>query len=272
MSSPEEKKEYIFECQLPLVGKLKFSTTDAYFAFVLVALVVILMVAIALDSSWLRGSRENSSTAQQTPPGAPRSAAQKYPPSAIHTAKLLSKAVDEYRGALGMAYTAALGGAYVPVIPYELMQDDFMLTKVADLNLLSTVPGVISIPAEEDPHSIGYGICDGIRTGNAIVEQITAQYNTKLPEILFADIDRVRTTTLHKYFIRYAEGKDCDAFLGALRNERERRDGTRPSGSIAGHPIPYPEAKFSKSEFGAYVAAVQMMEKDLKAIIGTVSR
>ncbi len=267
MSPQEEKKHHSIEFESPRVGKFKLATTNAYLAFAGLALVGV-MGAVALNSSWRHSSSESSSTAQQTSPATAPNNVPKYQPSAIHTAGLLSKAVNKYRGALGMAYTAALGGAYVPVISYELMLDDLMLTTVADLNLLSTIPGVRSIPAEEDPHSIGYGICEGIRSGNAIVEQVTAQYNTKLPEILFADVDRVRTTTLHKYFIRYAEGKSCDVFLGALRNERERRDGTQQPGRIAGHPIPYPEAKFSKDEFRAYVAAVQAMENDVMAIIG----
>lgn len=113
---------------------------------------------------------------------------------------------------------------------------------------------------------MGYGICKGIRGGNTIVEQVTAHYNTKLPEILFADADQVRGTVLHKYFIRYASGTDCEVFLGDLRNARELQKDGKLQG--VGHPIPHPAAKFTKEEFGAYIAAVQKMESDIKTITG----
>jgi hypothetical protein len=163
-----------------------------------------------------------------------------------------------------MVYTAALGGAYVPVFPFELTHDEFMLSMVSRQDLMSTVPNVISISREKDPLSLGYGICDGIRSGDTIAEQVTGQYSAKLPEVLFADIDRIRATSIHKYFRTFSASNDCDVFLGALRNARE------PEGK-GSHPLPRPEAKFSAEEFGAYVAAVHMMELDIEKIIGSSS-
>lgn len=264
MSTVEEKKLHSLELESSKGDKLRLATPSSALAFA----GLLLFCSIVVYFAWLRtGNQPASVTRDNT--AVTSGVSQAYLPSAVHTAKLMSKAVDEYRGAMRMVYTAALGGSYVPVIPYELMLDEFMLKMVADFNLLNTVPNVVSIPKDEDPPSMGYGICEGIRNGNTVIEQVTAQYSTKLPEVLFGDADQLRGTALHKYFIRYAAGTDCEVFLGELRNARERRSDGKVRGF--GHAIPHPAAKFKKEDFGAYIRAVQKMENDIKAIIETTS-
>lgn len=153
MSTVEEKKLHSLELELSKGEKLRLATPNSVLAFAGLLVFGGIFGAVVYFA-WVRNSGAPPSTAQANPPATTPGLSPTYPPSAMHTAKLMSKAVNEYRGAMRMVYTTALGGSYVPVIPYELMLDEFMLEKVAGFNLLNTVQNVISIPAEEDPPSM----------------------------------------------------------------------------------------------------------------------
>ncbi|WP_087750665.1 hypothetical protein [Paraburkholderia caledonica] len=190
-------------------------------------------------------------------------------PSAKQAASLLKIAARKYKSAMGLPFTAALGGAYVPVVPYELLTDKTMLSMVANQKLMEPVPNTDTVP-EDDTESLAYGMCRGVQDGDKQVNDAMMRYGSKIPERLYADIGGVRDTTIYKYFDRFITSGNCDVFLGVIRNRMDQKLGKIRSGQIAANwPIPVDMPSFSVEQFSEYVAAIKTLDIDASYLDGT---
>jgi len=189
-------------------------------------------------------------------------------PSARQAASLLKGAAHTYKSAMGLPFTAALGGAYVPVVPYELLSNKTMLSMVANQKLMEPVPNMETIP-EDDTDSLAYGMCRGVQDGDKQVTDAMTRYGSKIPERLYADIGGVRETTIYKYFDRFISSDGCDVFLGVVRNRIDQKMGRVRSGQIiANWAIPVNLPSFSAEQFAEYVAAVKTLDIDASSLAG----
>jgi hypothetical protein len=190
-------------------------------------------------------------------------------PSARQAASLLKVAAREYKGAMGLPFMAALGGSYVPVVPYELLTNKTMLSMVANQKLMEPVPNITTVP-EDDTESLAYGMCRGVQDGDKQVNDAMMRYGSKIPERLYADIGEIRDTTIYKYFNGFIASNDCDVFLGLIRNRMDEKLGKLRPGQIAANwPIPVNMPSFSVEQFSEYVAAIKAFDNDASSLGGT---
>ncbi|MFM0380094.1 hypothetical protein PQQ72_24105 [Paraburkholderia strydomiana] len=189
-------------------------------------------------------------------------------PSARQAASLLRGAAPAYKSATGLPFTAALGGAYVPVVPYELLTNKTMLSMVANQMLMEPAPNMKTIP-EDDTDSLAYGMCRGVQDGDKQVIDAMTRYGSKIPERLYADIGGVRETTIYKYFDRLIASEGCDVFVGVVRNRMDQKLGrVRPGQIVANWAIPVNLPSFSAEQFAEYVAAVKTLDVDASSLDG----
>lgn len=190
------------------------------------------------------------------------------PPSVMQASALLRDAARTYKNALKPPYQAALGGSYIPVMPYELMRDDFMLSKATRQDLMEPVPNVVTVP-EDATTSLGYNMCQGIRHGDQQVDSTMTRYSAKIPELLYSDIGKVRATAIYRYFSGFAAGSKCDVFLGNIRNRLDAKRGLPSEGQIVAlHPIPAHLPNFSVDDYRAYIGAVQALDQNATSLSG----
>ncbi|REG60861.1 hypothetical protein B0G80_3685 [Paraburkholderia sp. BL6669N2] len=190
------------------------------------------------------------------------------PPSAKQAASLLNVAARRYKSVLGLPFMAALGGAYIPVIPYELLTDRTMLSMVADQQLMEPVPNLETIP-ETDTESLAYGMCQGVKEGDERVNDAMTRYGSKIPERLYADIGTIQGTSIYSYYHGYIASGGCDVFLGVIRNRSDKKLGRPQAGQIAANwAIPLHMPTFSPDQYSEYVAAVETLDSDTSSLGG----
>lgn len=190
------------------------------------------------------------------------------PPSVMQASALLRDAARTYKNALKPPYQAALGGSYIPVMPYELMRDDFMLSKASKQDLMEPVPNVVTFP-EDATTSLGYNMCQGIRHGDQQVDSAMTHYGAKIPETLYSDVGKVRATTVYRYFTSLAAGGKCDLFLGNIRSRLEAKRGLASEWQIAArNPIPAHLPNFSVDDYREYIGAVQALDQNATLLSG----
>jgi hypothetical protein len=183
-----------------------------------------------------------------------------------------SKAAKYFRGALHSAYSAALGGAYVPALPYELMEDKFMLESASKQNFMQSVPNVRHIP-EETATSIAYDICTSIMEGEKTVAETFKLYNAKIPEVYFQDIEKIRATSLYQYFSTFIANKECNVFLGELKNDLIKKRGEQEKyGFVFPNAIPRDTPKFSAQDFKKYIEEVRRLDSHASEILDSSPR
>lgn len=189
-------------------------------------------------------------------------------PSTRQAASLLKIAARQYKSAMGMPFMAALGGSYVPVVPYELLTNKAMLSMVANQNLMEPVPKTNTVP-KEDTESLAYGMCRGVQDGDKQVNETMVRYGSKIPERLYADIGAVQDTIIYKYFNGFIVSGGCDVFLGLIRNRMDKESGKVDAGQIvAKWPIPTETPSFSVEQFSEYVAAIKALDIDASSLDG----
>lgn len=190
------------------------------------------------------------------------------PPSVKQASALLRDAAQTYKSVLKPPYQAALGGSYIPVMPYELMTDSFMLSKASQQDLMEPVPNVVTVP-EDASTSLGYGMCQGIRHGDEQVDSAMTRYSAKIPESLYSDIGKIRATTVYRYFSGFAAGSQCDVFLGKIRNRLDAKRALTSEGQIVAlHPIPVRLPSFSADDYREYIGAVQALDRNATLLSG----
>ncbi|MHB0925931.1 MAG: hypothetical protein ACYC1F_05450 [Gallionellaceae bacterium] len=184
-------------------------------------------------------------------------------PSVRLAAKKLSLAASKFRGALATTYEAALGGSYLPVIPYELMLDEFMLRSATKQDMMHSVPNTVTYP-EDAATSLGFDVCVGIRSGNQLIDQTLSLYAAKMPEILFGDLEQIKETRVYEYFSAYGDRDDCKAFLGRMKAERDQ-EANKPiePGKLHFVVMPGTPPEFSNQELKSYLLAVKRLEDHL---------
>jgi hypothetical protein len=186
--------------------------------------------------------------------------------SVVQSASGLSIAAGNYKDALTSPYAAALGGEDVQSIPYERLTQKVILAKMATFSLMDSIPNVRVIPEDSTP-SIGYDMCTDIQAADRQVDEMMTRYNSKIPEILFRDIGNVRATVIYRYFSKFSKNRECNLFLGEIKNKLEERRGTRPASHIfSTYEIPYPIAHLSASDFIEYTTAVEAFDRDTASI------
>ncbi|MFA6309971.1 MAG: hypothetical protein WCV99_06220 [Sterolibacterium sp.] len=190
-------------------------------------------------------------------------------PSVRLAAQKFSLAAARFRGALDSTYEAALGGSYLPVLPYELMLDEFMLHSASRQDMMHGMPGVITYP-EEAAKSLGFDVCAEIRLGNQTVDKTLALFSSKVPETVFADIEQIKATRLYQYFSAHADRNDCDIFLGKMKLERARAtDRSAEPNKLSFVAVPRTPPEFSSQDLKSYLIAVKHFEDDVNAMAKT---
>ncbi|EKS71704.1 hypothetical protein BURK_007686 [Burkholderia sp. SJ98] len=227
-------------------------------------------VVKALSAAGPLSKRETSRASKSAPAAQQQNAPPVIAPSVRQAASLLKVAAHGYKSAMGLPFMAALGGSYIPVVPYELLENETMLEMVASQKLMEPVPNLRTVP-EYDTESLAYGICRGIRDGDAQVADVMTHYGSKIPERLYADIGAVRDTMIYTYFKGPAVSDHCDVFLGLIRNRMDEKAGKkiRPGQLVANWPIPVRTPSFSAGAFAQYVAAVKTLDRDATSLLGT---
>lgn len=190
-------------------------------------------------------------------------------PSVRLAAQKFSLAATRFRRALDSTYEASLGGTYLPVLPYELMLDDFMLRSAAKQDMMHGVPDVITYP-EDAATSLGFDVCTEIRSGNQIVDKTLSLFSSKVPETLFGDIEQIKTTHLYQYFSAHADLDSCYVFLGKIKLEHAKTtDSPVEPNKISFVAIPRTPPEFSSQDLKSYLIAVKRLEDDVNGIAKT---
>lgn len=184
-------------------------------------------------------------------------------PSVRLAALRFSLAAAKFRGALATTYEAALGGSYLPVIPYELMLDEFMLRSAAKQDMMHGVPNTVTYP-EDAATSLGFDACVDIRSGNQLIDKTLSLYAAKMPEILFGDLEQIKETRVYEYFSAYGDRDDCEVFLGRMKAERDQETNKpiEPE-KLSFVAIPRTPPEFSNQELKSYLLAVKRLEDHL---------
>lgn len=153
---------------------------------------------------------------KEHPDNIPKKAGQKDqsaipPASLVIAAKDLSNAAHRYKSAVSTMYLAAIGGAYVPVLPYDLMLHKDMLDMASKQNLMRGVPNVTVIP-EEAETSLANDICTSIEEADGVVQKAFSLYHAKIPEYLYQDILNITDTKIYQYFKTYFSKNECEVW------------------------------------------------------------
>jgi hypothetical protein len=185
--------------------------------------------------------------------------------SVVQAATGLSVAATKYKDALTSPNEAVLGGKYAPKIGFGELTRNSTLSTMANLDLMGAVPNMNSIPENQTP-SIGYSMCGAIAGASHQVDSTITEYNSKIPEILFSDIGRIRNSEIYKYFSRFGEHHQCDLFSGQLKYNLDQKR-RQVSHNFAAYPIPFPLPHFSASDFLEYAKAVQTLDQDTNSIV-----
>lgn len=182
----------------------------------------------------------------------------------VQAATALKTAANDYKAALTAPYEAAIGGQYLPKISLDTLIDKHLQTYMENLDLMDAIPNVITVP-ENQTQSIGSRMCDAIADANQQVEHTLTEYNSKIPDLLYSDIAKIRDTTIHQYFYKFVETRDCTIFSGMIRYNFDKKHGTISS-SLAAYPIPHSPPHFSASDYLSYTTAVRAFSQDAAAI------
>jgi hypothetical protein len=187
--------------------------------------------------------------------------------SLVIAAKDLSNAAHRYKSAVSTMYLAALGGAYVPVLPYDLMLHKDMLNMASKQNLMRGVPNVTVIP-EEAETSLANDICRSIDEADGVVQKVFSLYNAKIPEYLYQDILNITDTKLYQYFKTYVSENECEVFQGELKNEWDKKAGRADEPKrLVGYPIPVRKPVVTPLELEQYVISVRKFDTDVAKIL-----